>query len=150
MGIIVEIKSGDVFKDESKTQPLTPSTNPNDDSEDYTAELNNWIESKDIPKITPEMNENADPKLVENEFSNKQRGGIEVTNLVEETQIDKKTIIAEKDNIETKLEPSIAVNQVFAPDSIADTNDPSIKVTSTFAPKATTKLDEDGYEPIIN
>ena len=47
--IIVEIKSGETFKDTSKT-PLEASINPNDDSEDYTPELNDWIESQETPK----------------------------------------------------------------------------------------------------
>ena len=47
--LVSEIKTGELLKDASNS-PLEASNNPNDDSKDYTPELNGWIESIETPK----------------------------------------------------------------------------------------------------
>jgi len=47
-----EIKTGEIFKDAS--YQLETSHDPNDDSQDYTPELNEWIESTENQKETVE------------------------------------------------------------------------------------------------
>ena len=42
--VIVEIRNRELFKD-TPSSPLETSNDPNDDSQDYTPELNEWIES---------------------------------------------------------------------------------------------------------
>ena len=61
--IIDEMKSGMKSFDAISQLPTEGLTNPNDDSEDYTRELNEWIESGEITKETGENYEQADVGL---------------------------------------------------------------------------------------
>ena len=61
--IIDEMKSGMKSFDAISQLPTEGLTNPNDDSEDYTRELNEWIESGEITKETDENYEQADVGL---------------------------------------------------------------------------------------
>ena len=61
--IIDEMKSGMKSFDAISQLPTEGLTNPNDDSEDYTPELNEWIESGEITKETNENYEEADVGL---------------------------------------------------------------------------------------
>ena len=61
--IIDEMKSGMKSFDAISQLPTEGVTNPNDDSEDYTPELNEWIESGEKTKETIENYEQADVGL---------------------------------------------------------------------------------------
>ena len=61
--IIDEMKSGMKSFDAISQLPTEGLTNPNDDSEDYTPELNEWIESGEITTETIENYEQADVGL---------------------------------------------------------------------------------------
>ena len=61
--IIDEMKSGMKSFDAISQLPTEGLANPNDDSEDYTRELNEWIESGEITKETGENYEQADVGL---------------------------------------------------------------------------------------
>ena len=66
--IIDEMKSGMKSFDAISQLPTEGLTNPNDDSEDYTPELNEWIESGEITKETIENYDQVDVGLGHKDF----------------------------------------------------------------------------------
>ena len=136
--IAVEIKSGEVFKDASQSR-LEDSTNPNDDSEDYTEELNEWIESHEAQESYTETQEEGNRKVVDSEPSEIQLDKIDLSNVADlkTTPIDTITVDA-VDKDEPNIEPS------FQDESI---DDDFIKVVSASESLATSNVPVD--EPYI-
>ena len=123
--VIVEIRNRELFKDTSSS-PLEASNDPNDDSQDYTPELNEWIESFDDQKDTFDEN-------------------IEKTNIVEEGGISlelKENMVVSKKQVDPMTSMDIIENEPAQPEetilvpSFQDVREgSSIKLVPTLEPK---------------
>jgi hypothetical protein len=133
--IVVEIKSGEVLKDASQST-LEDSTNPNDDSEDYTEELKEWIESHESQERIIETQEEDNRKLVDSEPSTFQHDEIDVSKAADFTTPHIDTIpFDELDKEEPHIEPSF-------PDDTKDHESIKVVTDSDSVTKSNVPIDE--------
>ena len=136
--IVAEWKSADVFK-----RPMSPFhegvNSPNDDSEDYTPELNEWIRSQETQNEELVKNKDEDVQLGDLGASQKQADYLADHDTLNQGNKDSinSDILVDGDQMETEVEPSF----------VADYSGPTIKVSATSGPTAQDRILVD--EPII-
>ena len=123
--IIAEIKSAELFKEPIKA-PLAASDDPNDDSQDYTPELNEWIESQDTKNENKATNKDSNTKVLGDRALNQENDHLDTTK--NNVQVHQESIevnkVVNNDQTKTKVEPSFIDGSEHA----------SIKVTATLNP----------------
>ena len=122
--ITKEIKIGEIFKDAS--YQLETSNDPNDDSQDYTPELNEWIESTENQKEAVE--EESEEKDTVQDVGNSEE-------LIDDS-IRSKELTGSTESIEISAKDHIQPAETIVVTSFPDTQvDSSIKPDHTLEPE---------------
>ena len=108
--IIDEMKSGMKSFDAISQLPTEGVTNPNDDSEDYTPELNEWIESGEKTKETIENYEQADVGLGHKDVETLLTASPDSSSLNDETDESINTKLNKNGPDEKQLEVETSIN----------------------------------------